>query len=142
MNTDEIRSLYDPAKWPDLEATRVLDTLHSLCDEVDALRASTDAIKALCDEADRPRSTWAGTPLRVGMLTTYRVRTTLADASETAAVLRYQEAIDAGLSDHEAREDGWPITEPCALCAETRQGLSGYRACEDHRSVAEEGYGA
>ncbi len=40
------------------------------------------------------------------------LRAALADPKADAAMGRYQEALDAGLSDHEAREDGWPTIDP------------------------------
>ena len=44
--------------------------------------ATVERVRALCDEADVPRETWAGTPLRVGTLTTERVRAALADPKD------------------------------------------------------------
>lgn len=74
---------------------------------------SEDALQRFANELWRLSSGLAdrGIPLRDGPVHGAAVDTAL---TELDSLRRYIESRDAGLSDHEAREDGWPTGEPDA----------------------------
>lgn len=66
------------------------------------------------DLADVPEEEEWEARITAGLLTRLgsRPAPALVDPEESAALARYQAALDAGLSDAEAREEGWPAESP------------------------------